>query len=497
MTEGSESLHADVRARTVAGVRWVLLLNLLTLPLSFATNLLLARMGPSAIGYYGAIQLFIGGFQTFFVLGGNAVFTRLVPGLRRGDRISFLLTYGGLVLGLFLAVVAGLLALAPESAQALLARFGSPSTAVAVALGAVVVVWAFTSHFLYAVLDARGGIVTLKSVVIGFFAAGLGTWIVASERMAREPAPVLWGLTLAVYAAGAALGVGFLLRTAEFREREALRLVMPPKFVSVVAYTHLQTLVGFIYSGLASSIVLYRLDVDALGHLHAAMRYPLLFVLLPAAMASVVAPGLSTLEASGRGAESLRQLTAVLRGALVVVPPAVFALILFAGDAMALFGPDYRRDADVLAIVGLSALAAPLVHLGSGLLIARGAFRTYLVASVVYVAVAAALAVALVPHLGLVGAALATTGGEMVQYGCLDAALRRRFGLRLGTRVYAAWAFGLAVCAAAVLLHPGRALSGVLLLAALALYAWVGRITAEEVGGLFRRLLSRSGRGAP
>ena len=282
-------------------MRWVLWLNLLTQPLSFATNVLLARMGPAAIGYYGAIQLFIGGFQNFFILGGNAVFTRLVPGLRRRGphQLYPLLTYAGLVLGLFLAVVAGVLALAPEAAQALLARLGAPPAR------RWPWPWALSSWSgpsprisYYAVLDARGGIVTLKSVVIELLRPALAPG--SSPPRGRCAIPRrCWGLTLAVYAVGAALGVGFLLRTPEFREREPLRLVLPPKFGSVVAYTHLQTLVGFVYTALAPSIVLYRLDVDALGHLHAAMRYPVLLGLLPAAMASVVAPGLSTLEAWG------------------------------------------------------------------------------------------------------------------------------------------------------------------------------------------------------
>ena len=482
-------VHRQVTARTVAGVRWVLWLNLLTLPLSFATNVLLARMGPAAIGYYGAIQLFIGGFQNFFILGGNAVFTRLVPGLRRAERVPFLVGYGAMVLAVF-AVTAGLaLLLAPAWTRDLLSRFGSAGPAVAVALAAIVVVWAFTSHFLYSVLDARGAIVTLKSVVIGFFVAGWGCFVLAPARLVHDPAGVLWAVTLAVYALAAALGVAFVTRTPEFRERGPFRLVVPPKFGSVVAFTYLQNPVAFIYAGLSSSVVLYTLDVGALGHLHAAMRYPVLITLLPAAMASVVSPGLSTLEAGGMGAEVMRKAVSALRGAMVVVAPAVFALVLFSRDAMGLFGEEYRADRHVLAILALSALAAPLVHLGSGLLVARGALGTYLGASVVYVAASLALALLLVPRLGLLGAAVATTAGEIVQHTCLYAVLRRRFGLRVGSRLVAAWGCGLAACAAEVLLSPGRALSIALLLAVLALFAAAGRVTVAELATLFRRLL--------
>ena len=76
---GMTDMVGDVRRRTASGVRSVIVLNLVFFPLSFATNMLLGRVSPEALGYYGAVYVLIGTYFTFGVFGGSLVFTRFVP----------------------------------------------------------------------------------------------------------------------------------------------------------------------------------------------------------------------------------------------------------------------------------------------------------------------------------------------------------------------------------------------------------------------------------
>jgi len=58
---------------------------------------------PKRLGYYAATQMFVGGFQTFFILGGYAVFTRFVPGYPR-NAVSRSPVLAAIVLGSFTTV---------------------------------------------------------------------------------------------------------------------------------------------------------------------------------------------------------------------------------------------------------------------------------------------------------------------------------------------------------------------------------------------------------
>ena len=53
-----------------AGIRWTLWLSLLALPCSYATNVLLARIGPEALGTFGVLNVYIGIVSGFFSSAG-------------------------------------------------------------------------------------------------------------------------------------------------------------------------------------------------------------------------------------------------------------------------------------------------------------------------------------------------------------------------------------------------------------------------------------------
>lgn len=479
---------SDIRRRTIRGVRWVVLLNLATVPLSFATNLLLGRISVEALGYYGAIQVFTSMFQALFVLGGAYVFTRLVPPLPREDRFPFLLSYGAVVF----ALCAGCLALArlfrPGWIDWVLERFGGPSLEVAVALCVSALVWAFSCHFLYGVLEAGHAALTLKMVVVGYFLAAGGAVLLAKERLISEPGAILWQLSLGVYLGAALLGAALVFRTAERRACASWRWLLPRGFWTVVFYTHLETVVSAVYTSLAPLIVLLWLDVAAVGRVHAALRYVLLLNLVPVMLASVLAPGLSALEASGMRADALRRTASAIRACMLFVAPATFAVALFAGDAMAIFGPEFAGHEDVLRMVIPASLASPVVYFGVGLAVALGELRAYLLASLIFIAASVGLTVWLVPLMGQTGAILGAALGAAVQHTVISVLLRRRLAFRVPRRVYAAWGCGVAAAVSAISIDPSRPVALGLLLVFTGLFAWTGGVTRAEVTDLAAHL---------
>ena len=480
--------HADdVRRRTLSGVRAATLLNLAALPLSFVINLVLSRSSPLALGYYGAAQIFVGTFTTFFVLGGPPVFARFVPRIPEPRRLGFLVAYVSVCLGLF-GVVAAAFAFGPDSLMRLLASMGEPPLGWAALLCVAVLVWAFCSHYLYGSLEAPRAAWTLKSVTLGYFLLALAALGPLEGALDRDPHRAVWLATVAVYVGGALLGVFHVARSTK---RGSSGIGLPEGFWPVVGYVHLGTIVGFVYSSLSPTAVLFSLDVGALAFLHAAGRFPVLVVSLPAMLADVVAPGLSSLDTAGERDRALGHASAAIRAALVVTVPLVLGFVFFAEDAMALFGPTFVEHRGLLRVLALSALSAPVVYVGTGMLAAFGAFRAYLLASIAYVASAIVLTVVGVGTFGLPGAAWAATLGAALQQLFVSWTLRRRLGYAPPARAIAAWVCCSAAFGLAAWLDPGRPLAGLLLVLSLLAFAILGKVSPGEVSGLARRFLRR------
>ncbi len=472
----------------IRDVRLVMILNLATIPLSLATNVVLGRTSAEVLGWYGAVQIFIAVFNTFLIIGGAPVFSRLVPSMHAEDRVPFLVTYGAMILGL-LSVVTGAASLVPGAVRIWLGPFGATHWAMAYAVCVAVLVMAFATHFLYAVERAPQAAAALKSVIVGFFVAGIAGTTVARSVLLRDPAAFMWWSTLLIYLVAATLSVIWVLRTPEAAMRSRSSVYLPHGFWPVVLYTHVGTTVEFALTQLYPAMILVWLDVVALSRLHAALRFVSLLAMAPVMLTSVLAPGLARLEASGLREEALRQAGTAHRACLLLLAPGVFALVIFAPTAMSLFGADFTPYASVLRLVAPMALAGPVVYLGGGMAVAFGAFRGYLWVSSVFVATSIVLACVAIPRWGLVGAAAAGTVGSFVQQVAMSVVIRRKVGFRPPFLVSAAWIVAVACVVVATLLEPAPAVGLGLWVASTFAFAWLGSVTLGEIRSLTARAL--------
>jgi len=475
-----------VRTRVLSGARWVLFLNLGTLPLAILTSMAFGNVSPETLGQFGAVDLYITTFQVFFVLGGPQVFARFVPAVAERDRFPFLLSYLAIVLGVFAVTCSAGLLLAPTWIERALARVGAPSAWYAFGVAVAVVVLAFSGNFLFGVLRGSLAAISQRSVMIGLFVAAALGFGPLRDRLVADPAKYIWASALAVYGAAALLGLWQSTRVDEFRRHPAARWFLPRGFWSVVAYTHLATIVSFVYYRLSPMMVLVWLDKASLGFLHAALRYEVFARLVPLLLSSVLAPGLSHLDSAGLREDVRRHARFAIDTTLLAVAPALIALAAFAGPAMRIFGPEFVEHRDLLRLLVIGFVAGPVIHIGSGILVAIGAFRQYLAASAVYVVAAVALTVGLVPVLGLPGAAMATSGGALVQQAALLWVLRSRLDLRVGRRVLAASFWTAVVAAVCLSIDPGIAAGTACALGGALAFAWTGGVTPAEVRRVLR-----------
>ncbi len=487
----SAEVGGEVSRRTLAGMRWALWIAAAMIPLSFLTNTILSHVSPLALGQYGAVMLFSGAFQTLAVLGGPKLFTRFVPLLPRGDRVSFLLTYALLAAALFLFGVALLQVVAPAALTWVLVRFGVPSMGIALGVAISILATTFLTHFLFGVLHGPGAAAITRFPILGFFlAAVLGAWVLP-ERLARDPGSFLWTASLAVFATSAVLAAGLALRTQEFRQPFRVRLLLPEHFWSALFFTHVETLAAFAYSSLAPTFVLIWLDIAALGPLHGALRYVTLFDGVVALLAALLAPALAALDGSGLREKAFRHARQTLNATLILAVPACLVLIFFAPDGMAVFGVRFRASADLLRIVSIGVVASPIVHLGGGMLVAFGEYRAFLAMSCIYIAAALGLNLVLIPTLGLTGAAWAASSGALVQACAVAVVLYVRLGFRVPARALLAAAVVLIAVAVALVAAPGRLVATGLVVGFALVFAACARVTVAEVVAGFRTLVPR------
>jgi hypothetical protein len=83
---------------------------------------------------------------------------------------------------------------------------------------------------------------------------------------------------------------------------------------------------------------------------------------------------------------------------------------------------------------------------------------------------------------------LAITGGVVVRQAGILLVLRR-MGFPRVPRLWAAWLCALAAVGVGWWLDPGRALAAILVLVLSLAFAWLGRVTLEEIRVTMRRLL--------
>lgn len=471
------------RSRTIGGIRAALLWNFGTLPFSFVTNLVLGRLSPEALGAYGGVQILVGTSFTFLVFGGANVFTRFVPALDARDRVPFLRAYGAIVGAAFLCAVAVSAAL-PAPTRTILASFGSPSAALALGMLAGSVVCGMACWYLYADGAPTWAVVSEKLVVLGFFAAAVAAWVASHATAYRPGVPYVWHAALAVYVTAAAFAAWRVTRAGSFARRgSGWRL--PKGFWPVVGYTHVDALVTYVWAALAPTVVLFWVDLRALGFLHAALRYTVLLTAFPAAVMAVLGPELRRLVAQGRPGEAIRDTEDAIHLATLALAPAVLGLVLFAEPAMAFFGPGFREHADVLRFAAPSALAAPVILCGAGAAVAVGAFGPYLRASILYVIVAVSLVAFLVPRWGVPGAAAATSLGALARQIAITTILRRE-GYVPHRRMKAAWGCAAAAVVAAEALRPSLSIAALLFVASLATFVVVGGLRRDELSRVVR-----------
>jgi O-antigen/teichoic acid export membrane protein len=395
----------------------------------FSFVLLLTFTRTLSTSTYGALATVIALFtivSNVGELGADTGFLREIPRLRvtarrRDIRIALVVGLGPILLvGVLSAVTA--FAFAPLIVEALIGS--QPDREVAQGLLRAVAPFFLVGSAVTAVLSATRGfdnirlfvavqhvaIPVLRPLLVLLVAGfGLATWLIA----------VAWALPLAL---GCAVGLVVLVRLAR-RAEERGRNDAPPRGVGIVAreFWSFSAARG-VAAGLA--VVGANWSLLALGALEGAEEAGLYSVVLRlvllgqfafAAVRVAIGPQIAGLLAQGRTADAEAVYQTATWWLMALSWPGYLLLGLFAPTALSVFGADFTAGAVALAVLCLIAL----VDMGTGnitlVLLMSGHSRLNLLNALAALTVNVALSLVLIPHLGILGAALAHGTGVLAE----------------------------------------------------------------------------------
>jgi O-antigen/teichoic acid export membrane protein len=168
--ESSASAHRGLVRRIDYGIRVTFFLSIITIPISYLTQVLLARTSVEAVGIFGAIVIWATFAQSFYYIGGNAVLIKFLPEIPNEAQLQFLISYGVLV---FLITTPGVLLIAflPTHIRSLIGQFPSYSVFVLLLIALANVYQQMLLAALKGMLELAIAQVLTRIVTIGQFVA--------------------------------------------------------------------------------------------------------------------------------------------------------------------------------------------------------------------------------------------------------------------------------------------------------------------------------------
>ncbi|UTT65363.1 oligosaccharide flippase family protein [Janibacter sp. CX7] len=428
MTEPTESARtalnsAQLQDRAVKGVAWTMIHTIVSVPVAFAVNLLLARvLAPAGYGRLAFLTTLIGIASSIVALGLSSAMIQFGARAHAAGRTSEVRKILSASQGFRLLVVAPIL----TALIVFIVDVPIPLLVLAVAFG----VW------VPAALD--GATITLSIENKSAEAAKIA--MVSNVLVqAGVVGAVLWvGTADSVWAARVVLSAGviamaFVAISSDYRRavlRPRLPKGFPAGFWRFAVPTGIAALIGDLALSRTEVVFLTWLSSPEQVGLYALAFGVSSHIFGPAhALTGPLIPAVSGLKEVGSAQvaeafeRALRSVAVVIAALTVIALPALAALVPL------LYGGEYAGASTALLALGLvggiGVLAGPI----SAFVMARLSARRLLIANAAALCADLVLAIALIPLFGMWGAVIANAGAVLVQLGVILESERQELGL--------------------------------------------------------------------
>jgi len=421
--------HAGLPSAIATSVRWTLWLSLLALPFSYATNVLLARIGPEALGTFGVLNVYIGVVFVFFFLGGCAVPMKFLPGMTTDRRSSFLASYGFVILLSFLPWLL-LATWRPQLLHFLFGNAGTPQLQLQlIYLSPLCLAYLLMITSLKGILEMKWAQILDRGITFGLTLVLLLLLVCNPVWLKQHAANVVWltyiGLTslVAVAAFCRLISVGALSGRPRFW--------LPPRFWP---YTLLLQASGFL-SVLGSRLdYILILNTGGLARLGDYVAITSIAGVIPRVAGFVVdslLPALTNCLSAGNARATTRVAEIHLRLIFPAVLGLCVALSLFVRPVLAIMGPHYLQFAGLVQIACLGAAVQSFTGYNNTIFTATDHVRHGVIATLARCIVFAGSFWPLWTHLQLAGAVISWTLAELAYHGVSLCLLRRNPAIKV------------------------------------------------------------------
>jgi len=336
------SASPEMRQSIVSGMRWTFWLSALSVPFSFGTSIILARVAPEVIGTFGLLQIYIAAVSVFFFIGGNAVLIKFIPELDVSDRISFFISYFAVNC---VALIPWLVAatLWPGGLRYLFGEgHTGPFWIFLLFLSPIYIVYSASLAALKGMLQLKWAQALDRIVTIGSFVIYVVLFVAARSVLAKHYTAVIWGAYLGLVLVVAYGAMRRFLRLNPEFNWSRFHFLLPAGFWRYTLSLQGNSILGFFASRLDYLLLLYFGGLVLLGKYVALMALLLPISKVTSFFLDSLLPSLTNTLARHDLASSRELVEICIR---IVVPASLCMaglLVFFAHPAILLLGSKYE-----------------------------------------------------------------------------------------------------------------------------------------------------------
>lgn len=408
---------SELRTRIFVGMRWTVWLSILALPFSFGTNVILARIGPEAIGTFGLLAVYISIVAAFLYLGSDSVIIKFIPELAAERRVSFLLTYL-LIVGAALCLWLALFFKWPEQLRYLFGNKGSSSFYLLVLyLSPIYIVFSMIVAALKGLLEIRAAQSLTRGINIGSFCIYAVLFLFAHQSLTANYTTWVWTIYLGITAVLAAVGLQRLFSVPSFDWRTSRwQFFLPRGFWKYLFATQQLSILGFFVGRLDYVLVLRFGNLRTLGQYAAITTVALLIPQVNMYFLDSLLPSLTNLFASSDLSAASEIFSVYMRISFIVNAATTCALLLLSSVVLKILGPEYASlRVPLIVTILLTGIANPGA-VGNILLSSVGKQQRAVYIAIVQFALYCTLFYLLWPSWHLLGAIIAYGSAICISY---------------------------------------------------------------------------------
>ncbi|HEV2287816.1 MAG TPA: lipopolysaccharide biosynthesis protein [Candidatus Acidoferrales bacterium] len=477
-------ISPDMRRSIVSGMRWTLWLSILSVPLGYATTLILARVGPAAIGTYGVLMVYIAVVACLMYLGGDAVAIKFIPELPSEQQLPFVTGYALIVLACLLPWFAIATAW-PKMLHFLFGKSDEGSLQILlIYLSPLYVIYSITAATLNGMLEIKYAQILKRVVTIGSFLAYAAFFFLAHGYLQNHYVSLVWEIYFTVITVAAAAGISRIVRAHPLRSiRSFLGFHLPKRFWSYTVSLQAVSAVAMLSNRLDYILILNFGGLLTLGKYVALRTISNGIGLITTFFIDTFLPTMANLVAQKEFSAASEAIHFYLR-VLFAISFAVSCGLFVATDLLIrMFGPAYRDMGPTLVCMVFFAALQNFTPIAGNLLTATGKQHFGLISQTIQIGGFCFLFWFLWPTMGLMGTVIALGLMQVLQQVLTFYFVKRVVPIRFAIRKqYIVYSVLITACAAVTYFWPNLGLTrGILLyIGLLAAFYFLSRYNVDE-----------------